>query len=110
MYVGSLPAASVHATWSENLEVWSVDDDTLADLSDVTEIELRLRDPASKITDLLLTLTGGEIIVPSQGVIQWRAEVSQMQTLPVQRYEVLMTMSNDTDTIPLIQGSISIVG
>jgi hypothetical protein len=109
MYVGPLPPTSIHGTWSDNIEVWSTDDDELYDLTSVTEIILKLRDPRSRFDELILTMSGGDIIVPSTGVIQWRAEAGTMGALSVQVYEVIMLLQDATDTVPLILGSISIV-
>lgn len=109
MHEGPLPMASLHGTWTDNMEVWSVDDDTLYDLSSVTEIILKLRDPRSHFDELILRLSDGSITLPSTGIIQWRAEAGQMGALSPQVYEVIMLLEDATDTIPLIQGSISIV-
>lgn len=109
MYTGSLPPASIHGTWVENIEIWSIDDNTLMDLSGVTQVTLRLRDPATKFDDMILTLSEGSISVPSNGIIQWRAEVSAMGALTPQLYEVILTVEDGTDTVPLVLGSISIV-
>jgi len=107
--MNSLPAASIYGTWSENVEIWAVDDDTLADLSSVTEITLKLLDPTTKFVELTLTLSDGDIIVPSTGIIQWRAEQIAMGTLSAKLYEVLLILEDADDTVPIYLGSISIV-
>lgn len=109
MYAGPLPPASIHGTWSENVEIWSIDDDTLMDLSGVTEITLKLRDPMTRYDELVLTMTDGDITLPSTGIIQWRAEVDQMGTLNTKAYEVILILEDEDDTVPVILGSISIV-
>lgn len=109
MYTGSLPPTSIHGTWSENVEIWSIDDDTLMDLSSVTEITLKVRDPASRIDEMTLTMSNGDITIPSMGIVQWRAEVSAMGTLRAQFYEVILTLEDASDTVPIVLGSISIV-
>lgn len=109
MYAGSLPPASIHGTWVDNVEIWSIDDDTLWDLSAVTEITLKLRDPASRFDELTLTMSGGGITIPSMGIVQWRAEVGAMGTLNPQLYEVILTLEDATDTVPLVLGTISIL-
>lgn len=109
MFVGSLPPASIYGTWSENIEVWSIDDDTLMNLSGVTEITLKLRDTVSKFDEFILTMSGGSIVIPSTGIIQWRVEAPQMGALVPKLYEVILLLQNATDTIPLVLGSISIV-
>jgi hypothetical protein len=109
MYTGTLPPASIWGTWSENIEVWSVDDDDLMDLTEVTEITLKLRDPYTMVEELTLTMSGGDIVIPSPGIIQWRVEVDAMRTLNTKLYEVIMTLEDETDTVPLILGAVSIV-
>lgn len=109
MYTASLPPATIWGTWTENVEIWSTDDDQLADLSAVTEITLKLIDPYTKLQEMQLTLTDGGITLPSQGIIQWRVEAGQMGTLQTKLYEVVMLIEADGDTIPLILGPVSIV-
>jgi len=105
---GSLPPASLHGTWLENIEIRSIDDDTLYDLSSVTEIRLELRDPAGLSPELTLTKSGGQITIPSQGIIQWRAEVGQMQRLVPKLYDATLILQDSTDTVPLFIGTVSV--
>lgn len=109
MYVGALPPASIHGTWSENVEIWSIDDDELMDLTSVTEITLKLRDPGTRLDELILTMTNGNIVIPSQGIIQWRAEAAVMATLYTKAYEVILLLEDADDVVPVILGSVSIV-
>jgi hypothetical protein len=109
MYNGSIPTATTRGTWSENVEIWSIDDDTLMDLTGVTEITLTLVDPYTRFTEMTLTMSGGEITIPSTGIIQWRAEQTSMGTLVPKMYEILLTLEDDTDVVPLILGPVSIV-
>ena len=106
---GSLPTASIHGTWVENVEIWSIDDDTLMDLSSVTEITLKLRDRRSRFDELVLTMSGGDITIPSMGIVQWRAEVGHMSTLDPKLYELILLFEDETDTVPVILGTVSIV-
>jgi hypothetical protein len=109
VYTGTLPAVSVYETWSENVEVWSVDDDTLMDLTGVTEITLKLRDEALRFVEMTLTMSGGDITIPSTGIVQWRAEQTAMGSLEPKTYEVILTLADDTDTVTLILGHVSVV-
>lgn len=109
MYTGSLPATSIHGTWSENIEVWSIDDDTLMDLSSVTEITLKLRDLTTRFDEFSITMTDGAITIPSTGIIQWRVEATQMGTVVPKLYEVIMLLEDATDKVPILIGTISIV-
>lgn len=115
--LGSLPPASVHGTWVESLEVRSTEDDSLYDFSGLTEVRLILRcssnyTPGARSTgysDLTLTKTNGDIILPSKGIIQWRAEQGTMSRLYPGLYEVILQLEGDGDVVPLILGEISIV-
>lgn len=109
MFTGALPTTSIYGTWSENIEIRAADDGALCDLSDVTEITLKLLDPFTKFLELSLTMSNGDIVLPSTGVVQWRAEVATMGTLEAKTYEVVMIFEDGTDTLPLLLGSVSIV-
>lgn len=108
-FTGSLPMVTTQDTWSENLEVWDVDSDELADLTDMTEITLRLRGMMSHVDELTLTMTGGDIVLPSTGIVQWRAEQSVMAGIEPSVYKVIMTFTDGTDTMSLLLGSVSVV-
>lgn len=114
---GSLSPASIHGTWVETVEVWDMVNDAPLDLSSLIEIILQLRWPQMGpaqlgYAEVILKMTQGQIVtVPDQGIIQWRAEVGLMGTLTSGLYEVILLLKDDTgDTVPLIIGTISIVG
>lgn len=109
MYTGTVPTASIWGTWSENAEIWDVDTDGPMDLTDATEITLRLRDPYTGVEELTLTMTGGDIVIITTGIIQWRVEQSAMGTLSAKLYEIIMTLEDETDKVPLILGGVSVV-
>jgi hypothetical protein len=109
MYTGALPQASIYGTWSENVEIWSVDDDTLMDLTSVTEVTLKLIDPNTQFVELTLTMSDGDIVIPSTGIIQWRAERETMGTLTAKLYKVVLVLEDADDEVPIVLGSISIV-
>jgi hypothetical protein len=112
---GSLPPVSIHGTWVESLEVRSIDDDSLYDFSGLTEVRLTLRCSGhgpiyGGYGDLTLTKSGGNILLPAPGIIQWRAEAGTMSRLYPGLYEVVLQLEDGTDTVPLILGEISVVG
>lgn len=109
MYTGSLPSVPIYSTWLENIEVWSIDDDSQMDLSDVVEITLQLIDRESRDAELTLTMSDGDITVPDTGVIQWRAEQETMGALEPKLYNVVLTMEDDTDVVTLVLGTISVL-
>jgi hypothetical protein len=110
MISGSLPTASTYGTWLENIELRSIEDDSLWDTSMFTEIQVKLRDPRTGADELTLRLSGGSVTLPSPGIIQWRAEAGAMGTLPAKTYQAIILLQNDTDTVPLLIGTISIIG
>lgn len=109
MYTGSLPPASIYGTWRENIELISAEDDTPYDTSVFTEATVQLIDPVTKFPELTLKLSTGQVYFPQAGVMEWRAEADVMGTLASILYEVLILLYSDTDTVPLVIGSVSIV-
>lgn len=109
MYDGSIPATSIYNTWIGEVEISSADDGQLVDLSAAVEITLRLVDPRTRLDDLDLTLSGGQITLPSLGIIQWRAEVTQMAILLTKLYELILLVDDGDTVTALIVGNISIV-
>jgi hypothetical protein len=109
MYTGPFPPASVWGTWSENIEIWDVDTDTLMDLTGVTEIKVILRDAYTRFDEVTLLMSQGQVTIPSTGIVQWRVEASQMSQLNPKTYEVRILFLNDTDTVPIVLGSVSVV-
>lgn len=109
MITGPLPPASIWGTWSENIEVRDPEDGTLIDLSTVTEATLLLRDSVEKFNELTLTKSNGDITFPSTGIIQWRAEQPAMGTLRSKVYEVILTLEDADDVVPVMLATIAIV-
>jgi hypothetical protein len=109
MYVGSLPPASIHGTWLENIEVRSADDDTYYDFSALTQITVELRDPVTGFAEMTLTLTNGDVSLPAPGIIQWKSEPESMGLLATKLYEVLIILEDVDEVVPFVIGSISIL-
>jgi hypothetical protein len=109
MQTGSLPPASVYSTWTESVEILSVDDEGFVDLSAATEIMLRLLDQTTKYEELRLTMTNGNITNPSPGIIQWRAEAGVMGTVFPKAYTAVLTIDINGDTVLLILGIVSVM-
>lgn len=112
---GSLPPTSIYGTWVENVEVWDIVTDMPFELDGMEEITLLLRWPQmgpvqTGLAELSLKKTQGQITTPATGVIQWRAEVGAMSTLTCGLYEVILLLFDGTDTVPLMIGTVSIVG
>lgn len=107
MHTGAIPHTSVYGTWSEAIEVRSSDDEGLVDLSAASEITLRLVEPFTKFEELVINMSGGQITLPSLGIIQWRVE--SMRNIFPRAYEMVLTIEINGDTIPLILGSLSVM-
>lgn len=105
---GSIPAASVWGTWYENLEVLSADDEELIDLSSVIEIRIILQELITHFNVLTLTLSGGDITIPSTGIIQWRVSAGVMASFEAKTYKIIMQLVDELDTLALIVGFVSI--
>lgn len=109
MYNNSVPTASVYGTWSEQVEVWDVETDALMDLTSVVEITLLLIDPYTQFREMILTMSGGSIVIPSQGIIQWRVESDDMGTLVPKLYKMVLILEDADDKVPIMLGPVSIV-
>ena len=114
MISGSLPTTSTYGTWLENIELRSIEDDSLWDTSMFTEVQVKLRDPRTGFDELTLKLSDGSVTLPSPGIIQWRAEATAMGMLAPKTYEgIILLMGSDgtfTDTVPLFIGPITVIG
>lgn len=112
---GSLPPTSIYGTWVENVEVWDIVTDMPFELDGMQEITLLLKWPQmgashAGFSEFSLKMTQGQITRPAPGIIQWRAEMGAMGTLTCGLYEVIILLFDGTDTVPLMIGTISIVG
>jgi hypothetical protein len=109
---GNLPPVSNRETWNEQIELRDDDTGELFDLSGLKQIHIAvapLNDGCSSV--LSGTLAGGEIYIPSTGIIEWLFTESQMRTLDPGEYNVgiTLTFSNETKqalvaTVPVIDG------
>jgi len=109
MLDGSIPPASIYSTWIETVEVWSIDDDTLYDFSGVVDVTLKLQDQLSRFDELILTMRGGNITLPSPGIVQWRVEAGAMFALRPKLYKLILLFQTDTDITSVILGTVSVV-
>lgn len=109
MYAGPLSPTTIYGTWADNIEVTSIEDDTLYDFSALTEITLKLKDPSTKFDELILTMTNGDITLPSLGIIQWTCSADRMGALDPNTYEVILLLDDGAEIVPLVLGSIAVV-
>lgn len=106
---------STHGTWTESVEVIDITDNSPMDWGSIIEVILYLRWQQSGsaslgYNEMRLKYTNGDITLPAPGIIEWRAEASRMGTMVPGLYEMILTLQDSTDTVPLILGSVSIVG
>lgn len=107
----SLPPVPIYGTWQDFVQVVAVDDQAAADLTAVTEVNLRLIDPRTGFSELTLSMTNGDIeVTPAVGLIEWEVDVGLMQSLQGKLYQLLLTVEeDDTDTtIVLLNAPMSI--
>jgi|SRR5215471_1713745 len=107
MYSGGLKPISNLATWTDTVEIISVDDGTPLDFTDVTEVTLTVADRSQNL--LVLKKSTGDIILPTNGVIQWRAEATVMAGMVPGNFYVGILISTSTDAVQLFLGTLSIV-
>jgi hypothetical protein len=106
---GAIPTANIYSTWSEDVELWSVDDDTLMDLSAVSEITLRLKDPFTGFYEMSLSMSNGDITIPSQGIIEWIAKADAMGTVRPKLYEMILLVHTQDRIETIFLGPVSII-
>lgn len=89
MLTGTLDPISNLATWRERFELKDDDDDSLMDLeTDVDEITISIRPPASSDTILQATLSGATVEVVSLGILEFVFTAAQMADLRLGTYEI----------------------
>jgi len=93
--------ASINGSWYEQYEFRAIDDGQLADLADMTEIELTLRDLSSRLDELVLRKSTGEITIVGVGVIEWRVPQTTMAQLEPKLYRILIR-ATDPDGIVIV--------
>src|SRR5688572_9843177 len=112
MYTGSLEPVSNAETWQDELEFYDDATGTAYDLTDVTEITLKLRDRDSGTTVLSGSMTGGELDVvgaATAGVVQFTFSASAMSALDPGQYDVGVLLSTSTITRQLILGTVPVL-
>lgn len=108
MITGTLSPASTRATWSESVELTDEDGGDPIDLSDVDEITVEIRDPASMSSVLTATLGDGVTIIET-GVFQFEFSKDDMNDLCPKTYEIGCTIEKDDQTVQLLIGYVPVV-
>jgi len=113
MLVGPFPAASSAATWLEQIEFRDAEDDSLLDLSTALEVTILIQD-ASGVDMLSLTMSNGDIVFPSLGIMEIRAEKGAMQNLLVDERSKtfnlgLVIQTNEDDFVQIWLGTLPVL-
>jgi hypothetical protein len=100
MKIGTLDPVSNAETWIDNLEFYDDGDGVSWDVSTISEVTLKVRDPQSQSVVLSGSYTGGEIDLigaASAGTYRFEFTADQMGALEPKTYEVgiLVTTSDD---------------
>jgi hypothetical protein len=112
MITGTLEPVSNRETWEDEIEFYDDETGAVYDLTDVTEITLKLRDEQSGCEVLSGSMTGGQIAIAGDaddGVIQFTFAASTMNGLCAKTYTVGLLLSTATATRQLILGNLPIV-
>lgn len=108
MYTGTLDPVSNRATWIVNYEITDVETGDLIDLSGVDEITIEIRDPKTQSAILTGTKTGGDIVISDTGVFTWTFSATDMRTLCAKTYEVGCTLTDNSETVQLMIGTLPV--
>ncbi len=108
--VGSLQPVSNRATWTESVQVYNDEDGQPFDISNATDIELQVRDPACCAAVLTATKSGGSIVLePSTGVFTFTFSKDQMGSLCAKTYDVGCVATVNGETIQLVIGTLPVL-
>lgn len=108
MITGALDPVSNKATWIVNYELTDAETDELIDLSGVDEITIAIRDPKTNSSVLTASKTGGDVVVSDTGVFTWTFTATEMRTLQAKTYEVGCTLTEGSETIQLLIGTLPV--
>lgn len=111
MKTGPLDPISNKETWEETVNVYT-DDGTPFDLTDVTEITIKVRDPKSTSIVLQGSMTGGEIDIVGDevdGTFEFTFSADTMSGLSAKTYEVGCLLSTATVTRQIILGTLPVL-
>jgi hypothetical protein len=114
MKTGTLEPVSNSATWTDTIEFY--DDETgdplFTELTEAThpdEITLKVRDPSNDNTVLSGTLTGGDIAIAADGVVEFTFSSDAMAALDPKTYEVGLLYTQEDVTTQIILGTLPVL-
>jgi hypothetical protein len=108
MLNGSLGQISNRATWINGFEVIDAETDDFMDLTGVTITMKVARDPGGSVV-LTGSTTTGELTIPGTGLVDWRFEASQMQSLCAGTYAAVVRFERAGDTDDVFLGAVAVL-
>ena len=109
MFTGTLAPVSNADDWIDSVEVTDEETGDLIDISGATEIEINVRDQATRANRLAGSLTGGEITRPETGVFAWSFTAAEMGALCAGTYEVVIRIEIDAISTALVLGTLPVL-
>jgi hypothetical protein len=109
MISGSLAPVSNRETFILQVELYDEDDEELIDVSEVTEVLIRISPAKSSSPSLSASLSSGQITQPELGLFQCVFTVDQMKTLCMGTYGIGGTLTKDGETVQFIIGTLPVV-
>jgi hypothetical protein len=114
MKTGTLEPASNAATWTDTIEFY--DDETGDPLfTEATvathpdEITLKVRRAHSDTEELSGSLTGGELVIVGDGIVEFTFSATAMAALDARTYEVGVLYTQEDVTTQIILGTLPVL-
>lgn len=111
---GTLPPVSNAATWTDTIEFY--DDETEEPLFEEAdsnthpdEITLKVREKGSTSTVLSGSLSGGELVIVADGVVEFTFSADSMGGLVPKTYEVGVLYEQEDVTTQIILGTVAVL-
>lgn len=100
------PESSLAEDWTGTITFTEDSDGSAVDLSDFTEITMKAWDE-NDCPALEGTLTGGEIVLTTDYIMEFTFPVASVGGLKTDRYSIGITASDGTSTRQLLRGAVT---
>lgn len=110
MYIGSLPAASNRADYSQDFQLYDDEDDEGLTLAGAV-ITLEIRRPGCSSPEITATIANGNITVvdEDEGQFELTIPVASMRNLDPMTYECGITITQNDETTQFFAGHFSVI-
>jgi hypothetical protein len=109
MYIGSLPAASNRATYTQAFQLYDNEDSEGVTLEDAT-ITVELRKPGCTSPELSAEIGDGVTVTDEdEGQFELQFTVTQMRNLCAMQYEIGIVIEQDDETVQYIAGTLPVI-